>query len=368
MDIQDLVPEHILKITPYQPGKPIEELQRELGITDCIKLASNENPLGPSPKAVEAMQKAIHRVNFYPDGGCYYLKEALAKKHNVSPSQIFIGNGSDEAIELLMRAILTPDDEVVISQYSFIVYKLTALGIGLNAKYIPPREDYTHDLDAMADAITDKTKMIFVDNPTNPMGTMVTKDEFATFMQRVPERVLVVSDEAYYEYIEDENYPDSMQYLNAGRRIAILRTFSKIYGLSGLRVGYGLMPAEIVDAENRIRPPFNVNSISQAAALAALDDTEHVEKSRKSNEAGKTYLYKAFDEMGVSYCPTYGNFVTIDVKKDATPINESLLHQGVIVRPIRGYGLPNHLRISIGTQEQNERLIKALKKALEDNA
>lgn len=368
MDIQDLVPEHILKITPYQPGKPVEELQRELGITDCIKLASNENPLGPSPKAVEAMQKAIHSVNFYPDGGCYYLKEALAKKHHVSPSQIFIGNGSDEVIELLMRTILTPDDEVVISQYSFIVYKLTALGIGLHAKYIPPREDYSHDLDAMADAITDKTKMIFVDNPTNPMGTMVTKEEFDTFMQRVPERVLVVSDEAYYEYIEDENYPDSMQYLNAGRRIVIFRTFSKIYGLSGLRVGYGLMPAEIVDAENRIRPPFNVNSVSQAAALAALDDTEHVEKSRKSNEAGKTYLYKAFGEMGVSYCPTYGNFVTIDLKKDAAPINESLLHQGVIVRPIKGYGLPNHLRISIGTQDQNERLIKALQKALDDNA
>ncbi len=366
MSIQDLVPEHILQITPYQPGKPIEELQRELGLRDCIKLASNENPLGASPKAVEAMQAAVLKANLYPDGGNYYLKEALAQKYNLSASQIFVGNGSDEVIELLMRVILTPSDEVVISQYSFIVYKLAAQGIGCQAVFIPPRADYRHDLDAMADAITNKTKMIFVDNPNNPTGSMVNREEFDAFMQRVPERVLVISDEAYDEYVEADDFPDSLHYLRAGRRIAVLKTFSKIYGLAGLRVGYGLMPAAIVDAENRIRPPFNVNAIAQAAGVAALTDTEHIQKSRETNSQGKTYLYKAFEDMGVSYVRTQGNFILIDLQRDAAPINQNLLQQGVIVRPIRGYGLPNHLRITIGTAAQNTRLVEALKTALAD--
>lgn len=367
MDIRDLVPEHILQITPYQPGKPVEELQRELGITDCIKLASNENLLGPSPKAVKAMKEAILNANFYPDGGSYYLKEAISRKYGIPTTQIFVGNGSDEVIELLMQTLLTPSDEVVISQYSFIVYKLAAQGVGCKAIFVPPKEDYSHDLNAMADAITDKSKMIFVDNPNNPLGTMVTQKEFDDFMQRVPERVLVVSDEAYDEYVEAEDYPDSMQYLRAGRRISILKTFSKIHGLAGLRVGYGLMPAEVVDAENRIRPPFNVNAIAQAAGVAALSDTEHVQKSRDMNSQGKKYLYKAFKEIGVSYLPTQGNFITIDLKRDTTPIYQSLLRSGVIVRPIKGYGLANHLRITIGTEEQNKRLIEALKNTLAEN-
>ncbi|MBD3308727.1 histidinol-phosphate transaminase, partial [candidate division KSB3 bacterium] len=357
MDIRDLVPEHILQITPYQPGKPVEELQREFGITECIKLASNENPLGPSPKAVEAMQAAIHHANFYPDGGCYYLKEALAKKHGVSPAQIFTGSGSDEVIELMMRTILTPADEVVISQYSFIVYKLASQGIGLKAHYIAPKADYSHDLDAMAAAITDKTKMIFVDNPTNPLGTMVNQDAFDRFMRQVPERVLVVSDEAYDDYVEAPDFPDSLHYLQEGRRILILKTFSKIYGLGGLRLGYGLASEEIIDAANRVRPPFNVNAIAQAAGLAALTDTEHLHKSRTSNAAGKVYLYKAFDELGISYIPTQGNFICVDLQREAGPIYQSLLRSGVIVRPIKGYGLPNHLRITIGTEAQNRRLI-----------
>ncbi len=366
MDIRDLVPEHILEITPYQPGKPVEELQRELGITDCIKLASNENPLGSSPKAIEAMKEAILHAELYPDGGCYYLKDAISKKHGFPPSHIFVGNGSDEVIELLMRALLTPADDIVISQYSFIVYKLAALGIGCTINAVPPKADYTHDLEAMTDAITDKTKMIFVDNPTNPLGTMVTQAEFDAFMQRVPERVMVISDEAYDEYVESGEFPDSLHYLREGRRIGIFKTFSKIYGLAGLRVGYGLMPEEIVDAENRIRPPFNVNAIAQAAALAALSDTEHVQKSREMNSQGKAYLYKAFEELGVSYIPTQGNFVTIDVKRDAAPIYQALLEQGVIVRPVKGYGLPNHLRITIGTDAQNARLIEALHKTLDE--
>ena len=368
MDIRNLVPEHILQIKPYQPGKPIEELQRELGITDCIKLASNENPLGPSPKALRAMEGAIANANFYPDGDSYYLKDALAKRFEVLPSQIFTGSGSDEVIELMMKTFLTPSDSVVLSQYSFIVYTLAALGIGATIHSVPRKADYTHDLEAMADAITENTKMLFIDNPTNPLGTMIDRDAFDAFMQRVPERVLVVSDEAYDEYVDADNFPNAFHYLKNGRRILILKTFSKIYGLAGLRIGYGVGPEAVIDAANRIRPPFNVNAIAQAAALAALDDHEHVERSRELNSSGKAYLCKAFDEMGIEYIPSYGNFVTVDFKREAGPINDNLLRQGVIVRPIKGYGLPNHLRISVGTQSQNERLIRALKKALEETA
>ena len=363
-DIRDLIPSHILEITPYQPGKPVEELERELGISNSIKLASNENPLGPSPKAVEAMKQAILQSNFYPDGDSYRLKHALAKKHGVEPSQIFIGCGSDEVIELLMRTVLTSADEVVLSQYSFIVYKLAAMGIGATIHSIPPKSNYSHDLEAMAAAITPKTKMIFVDNPTNPLGTIVTKQEFDAFMQRVPERVLVVADEAYDEYVEADDFPNSLAYLKNGRRFLLLKTFSKIYGLAGLRVGYGLSLPEIIDAANRIRPPFNVNAISQAAAFAALTDVEHVRRSRELNSQGKAYLYRAFDEAGITYIPTQGNFITIDLHREAAPVYNALLRQGVIVRPIKGYGLPNHLRITIGTPEQNERLIAALKHAL----
>ena len=368
MDIRDLIPSHILDITPYQPGKPVEEVEREFGITGSIKLASNENPLGPSPKAVEAMKIAILSAHFYPDGGSFYLKEALAKKHALTPAHFFVGSGSDEVIELLMRTILTPADEVVLSKYSFIVYQLTAQGIGAKRHIVPPKPDYSHDLQAMAAAITPNTKMIFVDNPTNPLGAMVTRDEFAAFMARVPERVLVVADEAYDEYVEAENFPHSLDYLYNGRRMLILKTFSKIYGLAGLRIGYAMGPTPIIDAANRIRPPFNVNAIAQAAALAALDDVEHVQRSRAVNSQGKAYLSQAFAEMGVSYVPTQGNFIAIDLKRDAAPFFNHLLHQGVIVRPVKGYGLPNHLRITIGTPEQNERLIRSLKRALADLA
>jgi histidinol-phosphate aminotransferase len=364
MDIQDLVPEYVLQNTPYQPGKPIEELERELGITDCIKLASNENPVGPSPKAVEAMEKAIHQANFYPDGGCFYLKNALSKKYGVTPAQIIVGNGSNEVIEIFMRTVLTPADDVVISQYSFIVYKLIAQAMGVKAVFVPVKQDYSHDLDAMVDAITEKTKIVFVDNPNNPTGTLVKREAFDKFMRRVPERVVVVADEAYDDYVEPEIFPDSLHYLKTGRRIVILKTFAKIYGLSGLRLGYGFAPDELVDAMNRVRQPFNVNAIALAAGLAALSDDEHVRKSQEINEKGKAYLYKAFEEMGISYFPTYGNFMTIDTGQDAGPVYEALLKLGVIVRPIKGYGLPNHLRMTIGTAEQNTRLVESLKKVL----
>ena len=368
MDIRDLVPQHILDITPYQPGKPVEELQRELGISDCIKLASNENPIGPSPKAVEAMKEAILKANVYPDGGSFYLREALSKKYGVSMSQILVGNGSNEVVEVLMRTVLTPADNAVISQYSFVVYQLIAQAMGVEYTLVPPKADYTHDLEAMADAVTEKTKLIFIDNPSNPAGTMVTQDAFDAFMKRVPERVLVVIDEAYDDYVEADEFPNSFKYLHEGRQVFIMKTFAKIYGLGGLRLGSGIGSEELIDAMNRVRQPFNVNAIAQAAGVAALSDTEHVEKTRVVNAQGKKFLYKAFDEMGLSYVPTQGNFIMVDVERDSAPVNQSLLRSGVIVRPIKGYGLPNHLRISIGTQEQNERLVTALKKALEETA
>lgn len=364
MDIRDLVPEHILQITPYQPGKPIEELERELGITGSIKMASNENPLGPSPKAVEAMKDAILRANMYPDGGSFYLKSALSKKYGLPSSQIIVGNGSNEAIEILMRTVLTPSDEVVISEYSFIVYKLIAQAMGVKRNIVPTKDDYSHDLDAMADAITEKTKIVFVDNPNNPTGTMVNQEAFDRFMKRVPERVVVAVDEAYDDYVDAADFPNSLPYLNAGRRIVIFKTFAKIYGLGGVRLGCGLGPVELVDATNRIREPFNVNAIAQAAGVAALSDTEHVQKSKEVNAKGKAYLSKSFEEMGLPYIPTQANFITIDMGRDAAPVYQDLLKLGVIVRPIKGYGLPNHLRVTIGTEEQNTRFIEALKTVL----
>lgn len=364
MDIRNLVPAHVLHNTPYQPGKPVEELERELGITDSIKLASNENPLGPSPRAVEAMQTAIQHVNFYPDGGCYYLKQALAEKHELTPDNLIVGNGSNEVIEIFMRTVLTPADHVVISQYSFIVYKLTAQAMGVNATFVPPCDDYTHDLDAMLDAIQDNTKIVFIDNPNNPVGTLVQREAFDRFVQRVPERVVVVADEAYDDYVDPAIFPDSLRYLRAGRRIIILKTFAKIYGLSGLRLGYGIAPVEFVDAMNRVRQPFNVNAVAQAAGLAALNDTDHIRQSQALNERGKAFLSQAFDDMGIAYFPTYGNFITIDTGRDAATVYNDLLRLGVIVRPLKGYGLPHHLRITIGTEDQNVRLVEALKTVL----
>lgn len=367
MNIQQQVPPHILEIAPYQAGKPLEELQQELGIDEFILLGANENPLGPPPKAVEAMQQAVLHANRYPDSDSFALKHALAQKYGVSGSQLLIGNGSDEVINLLMHTLLTPDDEIVLSQYSFIVYKLVAQAIGVKQVVVPAKTDYAHDLAAMARAITDKTKLVILDNPNNPTGTIVNQETFDAFMQRVPPHVVVITDEAYDDYVEAEDFPQTLPYLQQDRWIVIMKTFSKIYGLAGLRVGYALAPEALVDAANRIRAPYNVNAIAQAAAAAALSDTDHVRKSRKVNEEGKQYLYKAFTEMGVVYIPTQGNFILIDCQRDAGVIAQNMLQSGVIARPVKGYGLPHHLRISIGAQDQNERLITALRQALREN-
>lgn len=367
MNIQQLVPPHILEIAPYQTGKPLEELQEEFGISEFLHLESNENPLGPSPKAVAAMQQAILQANRYPDGASFVLRKALAQKYDMAMAQILVGSGLDEVISLLMRAFLTPADEIVLSQYSFIMYALNAQAIGVKRIVVPARVDYSHDLDAIAAAVTERTKMIFLDNPNNPTGTLFNRAVFDAFLQCIPEHVIVVVDEAYDDYVEAKDFPQTLSYLKQGRWLSLLKTFSKIYGLAGLRVGYCLGPEALVEVVNRIRPPYNVNLIAQAAALAALTDTEHVQKSRDVNLQGKHYLYRAFEELGLPYVPTQGNFILIDCRRDAVPVAQKLLRSGVIVRPVKGYGLPCHLRITIGTQKQNERLIAALHQALQEN-
>ena len=347
-------------IQPYQGGKPIEEVQRELGITDIIKLASNENPLGPSPLAVQAIAENAAHVHHYPDGNAYYLKRELAAHIDVSPEHLILGNGSNDVLQLVAEAYIAQGDEVIYAAGAFVVYSLMTKLCGATAVVVPMVND-THDLTAMAAAVTDKTKVIFVANPNNPTGTMVTAAETAAFMERVPDDVLVVFDEAYYEYVARSDYPQTLPYVLEGRNFVITRTFSKIYGLAGLRIGYGIAPPALVETLNRVRQPFNCSLVGQAAARAALKDTDHVKESQRSNAVGKAFLYKAFDDLGLRYIETEGNFIMLHVEPSGAEITDALLKQGVIVRPMAGYGYPNSVRVTIGTQQENERLITALK-------
>ena len=348
-------------IQPYQGGKPIEEVQRELGITDIIKLASNENPLGPSPLAVQAIAENAAQVHRYPDSNAYYLKTELAEHLGVSPEHLILGNGSNDVLQLIAEAYIAPSDEVIYAEGAFVVYSLVTKLCSATAVVVPMVKD-THDLSAMAAAITDKTKVIFIANPNNPTGTMVTANETAAFMERVPEDVLVVFDEAYYEYVARSDYPQTLPYVLEGRNFIITRTFSKIYGLAGLRIGYGIAPPPLVEMLNRVRQPFNCSLVGQAAARAALKDTAHVKESQENNTSGKVFLYKAFDSMGLRYIETEGNFIMLHVEQSGAEITDALLKQGVIVRPMAGYGYPYAVRVTIGTQAENERLIKALEK------
>ena len=349
-------------IQPYQGGKPIEEVQRELGIADIIKLASNENPLGPSPLAVQAIAESASHVHLYPDGNAYYLKKELAARIGISPDHLILGNGSNDVLQLVAEAYIAPGDEVIYAAGAFVVYSLVTKLCGATAVVVPMVND-THDLTAMAGAVTDKTKVIFIANPNNPTGTMVTAAETAGFIERVPDDVLVVFDEAYYEYVARSDYPQTLPYVLKGRNFVITRTFSKIYGLAGLRIGYGIAPPGLVETLNRVRQPFNCSLVGQAAARAALKDTDHVKESQRSNAAGKAFLYRAFNDMGLRYIETEGNFIMLHVEPSGAEITDALLKQGVIVRPMAGYGYPNAVRVTIGTQQENERFIKALKVA-----
>lgn len=353
------VPENIRTIVPYSPGKPLEELERELGISGSIKLASNENALGPSPKAVAAVKKVLAGIHRYPDGSGYHLTRALSKKYGVEPSRLILGNGSNELIELAVRAFVRPGDEVVSADPSFVVYRMVTQAAG-GENIIVPCRDNRHDLDAMADRITPRTRIVFIANPNNPTGTMNTKAEMDRFLDRVPDHVLVAVDEAYCEYVTHAEYPDSLEHLRAGKDLLVLRTFSKIYGLAALRIGYGIGAPEVVDALNRVRQPFNTNSLGQAGALAALGDYKHVERSIALNNEGKRFLCQSFDNLGVSYAPTEANFIYFETGRDARELYDLLLRKGVIIRPMGG----TKLRVTIGLPEENQRFVSELEKVL----
>ncbi len=356
--MRNLVPAHIAGLQPYQPGKPIEEVERELGIAEAVKLASNENPLGPSPKAMEAARSALLDVHRYPDGSAYYLRNALAERLDVSPDQVVVGNGSNDLLVLLTQALLTPGDEAVVGEQAFVVYRLAVEAMGGRAVAVPLL-DFTHDLPAMARAVTERTRLLFVANPNNPTGTMVRAKEVETFISEMPEHVVVVMDEAYVEYIEGEDFPDCLAAVRAGRPVVVCRTFSKIYGLAGLRVGYAVAPEPLAAAINQVRPPFNVSRVAQAAALAALDDEAHVRASREANRAGMDYLTGGLEALGVDYLPSVANFLLVEVG-DGRTAYEALLRKGVVVRPMGGYGLATYVRVTVGTADENTRFLKAM--------
>ena len=362
-DYKKLALPGVQELQPYQPGKPIEELERELGLTNSIKLASNENPLGASQRVQDSLADVLPELARYPDGSAYLLKNRLSEFLGVSTERLTIGNGSNDVLELMARVYLNPDKESIVSQHSFVVYPLVTRAIGATLTVIPAM-NYAQDLDATLAAINSKTRMVFIANPNNPTGTWVREKALVNFLDQVPEDVLVVLDEAYFEYVDEPDYPDGITLLEKYLNLVVTRTFSKAYGLAALRVGYAVSHPDIADMMNRVRQPFNVNSMSLAAAYTALDDQEHVQKSVELNRQGMRYLESACNDMGLGYIPSAGNFLTIDFERDAAPVYDALLHQGVIVRPIGVYGMPNHLRVTIGLPEENERFVQTLKRVL----
>ncbi len=349
-------------LVAYDPGKPIEETARELGLDPdkIIKLASNENSLGPSPKAIKAMKKACESVHIYPDGGGYKLRTAIAEEFGLARENVVLGNGSNEIIELIGHGFLSPGDNVIAAEHAFVVYKLMATLFGAETIEVPD-PGFVHDLEAMADAITPQTKKVFIANPNNPTGTMVDQKAIDKFMDRVPDHVTVVFDEAYYEFLDTP--PDTMKYVEEGRNVVIMRTFSKIQGLAGLRIGYGITTPEIAEVLQKCRQPFNSNAIAQAGALAGLMDDEHQEKTRAMNRAGLKFYHESFEAMGLEYVPSVANFVLVKVG-DGDAVFSKMLKRGVIIRAMRGYKLPEYVRISVGTETENARCIEELKEVI----
>ncbi len=355
---------------PYQPGKPIEELERELGVSNTLKLASNENPMGPSTKVIEALHEPTPQLDLYPDGGGFILKQKLAKRLGVGQEQITLGNGSNDVLDMIARVFLCEGREAIYSEYAFAVYPISVQAVGATHKVataLPVDHDsnpYGHDLAAMQALISDKTRVIFIANPNNPTGTWLNARELDEFINAVPKDVIVVVDEAYFEYVVEADYPDTLQWLDRYPNLIVTRTFSKIYALAGLRVGYAVSNPQIADLLNRVRQPFNVNTPALIAATAALDDEEHLNECREINLQGIKFWEDACKQRGLNYIPTVGNFITIDFQRDATPIYEALLREAVIVRPIANYKLPNHLRITISTRDENQQCLDALDKVL----
>jgi histidinol-phosphate aminotransferase len=360
--IWDLANPQFRDLPVYEPGKPIEETARELGADAdaIIKLASNENPLGPSPKALAAMRAALDAAHLYPDGGGFYLREALAKKLGVSREHLILGAGSNEIIEFLGHAFLDRGDEIVTSEHAFVVYKLVAAVFGARTVEVPS-PDLRHDLDGIVAAITPKTRLVFVANPNNPTGTLAGQAEIDRFMERVPPEIVVVFDEAYFEYLSDP--PDTLRFVHAGRNVVALRTFSKIQGLANLRIGYGIARPELIQVLHKTRQPFNVSGIAQAAALAGLEDDTHLRETRRITDEGRDYLQKEFAAMKLPFVPSVANFVLVKVG-DGAKIFRALLERRIIVRALKGYNLAAWIRVSVGTMEQNRRCIAALKEIL----
>ena len=336
----------------------LEEVEREYGISDSVKIASNENPLGPSPKAVEAIRAALPQLNLYPDGDAFYLKQRMAEKFGLDRSQIIIGNGSNELIEMIVRTFLRVGESIIAAEHAFAIYHLCVHAAGGRTITVP-HKGFAFDLEAMAQAVESDTRIIFLDNPNNPTGTIYTKADWEVFLAKVPQDVVIVVDEAYFEFVEDADYPNSLDHHSDDRVLISLRTFSKICGLAGVRVGYGISSPEVIDALNRIRQPFNVNALAQVGALAALDDTEHIAKTQNNNRQGLAYLRRELDRLGVEYAPSWGNFLLVKV---GTGVTRQLLPQGIIIRPMEGYGYPGYARVSVGLPEENERFIVALEK------
>ena len=362
MDICEITPSHIRTISPYAPGKPISELERELGLKDIVKLASNENPLGTSPKALKAAQDALMDASRYPDGNGFELKAAISDRYGVQVESIVLGNGSNDLLELAARAFLEPGLSAVYSKHAFAVYALAVLAVGAQGIETEAKH-WGHDLDLMLDNVAKDTRVVFIANPNNPTGTLLSKAEIESFLKRLPSSVVVVLDEAYNEYLPEGMDTESVKWLSQFPNLIITRTFSKAYGLAGLRVGFALANPELADMMNRVRQPFNVNSIAQAASIAALTDTAFLEKSREVNFSGMEQIIEGLNRLGLEHIPSFGNFLTFHVG-NAGEIYQKLLRLGVIVRPIAGYAMPEHLRVSIGLEHENEKFLKALERAI----
>lgn len=361
MNLNKLVPDYIRELKPYEPGKPVEEVERELGIRRSIKMASNENPLGVPPKAVQAMEQSAKKANFYPEGGCHYLRKKMVAKLKIKPEELIFGNGSNEIIELLTRCFARPGDKIVISEYAFLVYKLAGKAVGADVR-VAPAKNYGHDLAAIADMIDKKTKLVFISNPNNPTGSYCDTRSLTRLLKKVT-NIPVVLDEAYFEYVEARDYPDTLKLRKQFTNMVTLRTFSKMYGLAGLRIGYGVGDAKLVQYLNRMRQPFNVNMMAQNAAIAALADREFLKKSLKLNSDGKKFLFRELAENNLEFLPTETNFILIKTRKGRKVFQE-MLKLGVVVRPMDVYGLPEFIRVTIGKKSDNVRFMSALLKVI----
>ena len=365
----DLAAPGVRALQPYLPGKPVAELERELGISNAVKLASNENPYGPSPLALAAASEALQDMSRYPEGSGYLLAEKLAGKHQLGSDCITLGNGSNDVLDMIARVFLTPEHEAVFSAHAFAVYPIAVQAVGAQARIAPAHDGgdgpaYGHNLEAMSRLIGPDTRLVFIANPNNPTGTWLPDNELHAFVAGLPSHVMVVIDEAYFEYVEVANYPDTSGWLQQFPNLIVTRTFSKAYGLAGLRVGYALSQPEVADLLNRVRQPFNVNLVAQAAAVAALDDDDHLQDCVRRNREGMLQLQAGFEKLGLGWIESAGNFVALETQRPGLDVYQDLLQHGIIVRPVANYGMPNHLRITVGRADENARFLNALEQVL----